>query len=392
MENYNFDDIRAYNDSDLKPALKRIMEAEGFHYILDIIYPGVSVDEIVESMKDINTINEFQKKYVIEYSNTIVDKTMRNFSFSGIENTDKNKAAIYVTNHRDIILDPAMLCQVLFFNGHQTTEIGIGSNLLIYPWIIDLVRVNKSFIVRRDLHGKEMLKGSMKLSEYIRHTILNKNSSIWLAQRQGRAKDGNDMTQLGVPKMLNFSGKSDLISNFKELNIIPVSISYQYEPCDKSKTYEMYINAMGGTYKKTFEDDLNSMGRGIYDYKGDVHFAFGKPLNEDLDKFREIKNKNEQYQSIVELIDKRIHQNYKLSSFNYIAHDILNNSDEYSDFYTNDEKIEFKEHTKKRLADIEADDKKILEEVFMGIYANPVKNKLKAEPTDYEVKYIQKRN
>ena len=376
MENNKFDYIRSYRDNEVRPAFDKLMEDKEFHYILNKIYPGISIDDIKLTLEGINTVQDFQFRHIAAYNNLLVEKTINNFSYSGFENLKPDESYIFVSNHRDIVLDSALLNQIMFLEEYSTTEIGIGSNLLLYNWITDLVKLNKSFIVRRDLQGKEMLKGSIVLSEYIRDTVTNRNQSVWIAQREGRTKDGNDKTQIGLLKMLNFSGKSDFVSNFKEINIIPVSISYEYEPCIIGKVNEMSIVRQGRKYHKTFITDLNSMGRGLYSYKGNVHFNFGTPLKQSIDHLEAITNKNEKFEEIVSIIDKEIYIGYKLTPFNYIAYDLVYKKDN-SGKYNNEDKIRFSEHKKHVLASTETTNRELSSQIFYEIYATPVVNQLK---------------
>jgi hypothetical protein len=278
-----------------------------------------------------------------------------------------------LSNHRDIVLDSALLQYILVTHGYKTTEIAIGSNLLILDWIIDLVKLNRTFIVKRDVPRRELYHYSVNLSKYIRYVLTEQKDSIWLAQREGRTKDGNDQTQIAVLKMLNISGEKDIFENFKELNIIPLSISYELEPMAVAKVQELYDRKINPKYKKDKLEDLNSMDGGIEQKKGHVHYGFGRPLNEIMFKIEHIKGRKERFEAIADLINKEIYRNYKLSFYNYAAADIYFKTDKYKKYYSTEEKKIFDNYFKQSLSELKGD-KKELEEMFLKIYAIPVKN------------------
>ncbi len=375
LENNNFDDIRPYRDDEANNVFTNLLKDDAFIDLLRKIFSEEKISVIKEDSVKVKSIKEFQTNYIIPYLRGVIDNTIEKLSFDGIENIPKNTACLFISNHRDIILDPALLNEILFRNNISTTEIGIGNNLLISPWIKQLVRLNKSFIVRRDVKGKKMLIASKQLSEYIRNAVAENNRSIWIAQRQGRTKDGNDKTQAGLLKMFNFSGKSDFITNFKELNIIPVSISYEYEPCDDSKAAEMYVVREGKVFKKKTGDDLRSMGRGMACQKGFVHFSFGKITNDEFKTIGAVRNKNKKIELLAKLIDKKIYAGYKLKEFNYIAYDILNKKQKFKTKYSPEKKQKFINYIQKNIYKITGDNN-IIKEILLEIYATPVKNKL----------------
>jgi len=325
---YNFDSIRSFRDDEINKILNNLLDDSEFQDIVKTLYPDEKTAKVItDRLRKVTSIYDFQQNFVTEINKMIIAQTMDSFTYSGFEKLDKSKRYLFVTNHRDIILDPALLNEIIIENGLEGTEIAIGSNLLIFPWIRNVVRINKSFIVMRNLSGREMLTESKRLSAYIRDTLLNRKNSIWISQREGRTKDGDDKTNQGVLKMFNFSGEKGFIENFSELNIVPVTISYEYEPCDREKAKEMYIVKQGEKFVKTTADDLRSMGRGLYDKKGRVHFAFGNPINEKLPEIAKVKNVNKRYEAIVKSIDDSIYENYNLLQNNYIAYDILYSKD-----------------------------------------------------------------
>jgi hypothetical protein len=299
----------------------------------------------------------------------------------GVEKIQKDGAYLYISNHRDIILDSALLCSKLIENDMDTVEIAIGDNLLIFPWIEDLVRVNKSFIVKRGLSARSVLESSQRLSAYIAHTISDKKQSIWIAQREGRAKDSNDKTQESLLKMFNMSGKDTFTENLIKLNICPLSISYEYDPCDFLKAKEFQLRRDNPEFKKQPQDDLVNMETGVMGYKGKVVYEITGSINEELRAIgREFKAKNEQIAQTALLIDKRIHSSYTIFSNNRIAYDLLNGEERFKHEYTLMEKLDFEYYLSKQIAkiDIESKDENFLRKKLLEMYANPLINKLES--------------
>ena len=377
MTKHNFDNIRSFRDEEVNVKLNELISDKGFHYILKKIFTAERIANLNDELSEVKSISHFQNEYISFYVNSLRDLSISELTVSGIEKLDKNKAYMFISNHRDIIFDSALINNSLIHEKHNTSEIAIGNNLLIHKWIETLVRLNKSFIVRRDLIGKEMLLASMKLSAYMRDTIVNRNSSVWIAQREGRTKDGHDFTDVALLKMLNFSGSKNFIKDFSELNIIPVSVSYEYEPTIESKIMATYSKLQGIKTQKTVQDDLEDMGRGLYNLKGKVSITFGDEINTDLNNFDNYANKNINMQRLANIIDSRIYSNYKLNKNNYIAFDILNNSTKClreGKYMKGDEtKMRFQA---KRIIDTLEGDRALLEKIYYGIYANPLINKI----------------
>lgn len=377
MAKHNFNDIRSFRDEEVHPKLMELISDKGFNYILKKIFTSERIAYLNEELGEVKSISQFQKEYISFYVNSLIELSIPELTITGIEKLDKDKSYMFISNHRDIIFDSALINNGLLEKGHNTSEIAIGNNLLIHKWIETLVRLNKSFIVRRDLIGKEMLIASMKLSDYIRDTIVNRKSSVWIAQREGRTKDGYDYTDVALLKMLNFSGSKNFIKDFSELNIIPVSISYEYEPTIESKIMATYSKLKGIKTKKTVQDDLEDMGRGLYNLKGKVSVCFGEEINTELSNFDNSANKNVNMIKLSNLIDSRIYDNFKLRKNNYIAFDILNNSTKClreGKYMKGDEtKMRFQA---KRIIDTLEGDRALLEKIYYGIYANPLINKI----------------
>ncbi len=379
-----YQSIRCYNDNDANTKINELLSSEKFAKVLSFLYPEDKIPEIKELLKNLKTIQGFQKGIIYPYLAKMVENTTNGLSFSGLKHLDPKRTYLFISNHRDIVLDSAFLNFILLKNNFNTTEIAIGSNLLIYPWIEILVRLNKSFLVKRNLPVREMLQASRELSAYINYTLQEKGDSIWIAQKEGRTKDGNDKTQPALLKMLNMDSDDSIVRSFKKMRIVPVSISYELEPCDKLKTTELYKTFKEGAYVKDPKEDLLSMSGGLNNFKGRIHFAFGKPLKRKLFKLKRIHNRNEQFSKLAAIIDNQIHKGYKLFPGNYAAYDILFSSDNFKDKYTDLEFEEFTNHMNKQIENIEGD-KKIIKMIFLQIYANPVINRyyLRQKPISF---------
>ena len=369
---FDFEDIRPYNDEEINPALKRITSVPIFGKILDYLFPDRPNEEIISEIHTITSAIEFQKVFMHAAIRSIVKQTSNGLTCSGFDNIDPDNAYLFIANHRDILLDSAILQILLVEHNFETSEITFGSNLMTSEFIIDAGKVNRMFKVVRNGTKREMLTNLKRLSAYMRYTITGKNTSLWIAQRKGRTKDGNDKTEPGLLKMLNISGTDNFIENFTELNIVPLTISYEYEPCDVLKVMELY-SSLKAPYKKSPGEDLNSIITGITQQKGRIHFSVGKPINDKLYEIEERAN-NDKINQLTRMIDKQIYENYKLWKTNYIAYDILYNDNKYANFYTFEEKEVFKKYISTQLNNIKGD-KKILEKIFLNIYANPVENK-----------------
>ncbi len=354
-----FESIRPYKNREVKDVINELTQEADFQKIISQVYPEKNISEILGKLHQISTVNEFQREVVHAYLRKVIEKTIGNLSFSGIENINPKKRYLFISNHRDIVLDPAILNIILIENDIRTTQIAIGSNLLIAPWI-------------------EMLEASKELSSYIKHTVFKKNNSVWIAQKEGRTKDGNDQTQPALLKMIHLSSKKTVSKYFSKLKVIPVSISYEIEPCDKLKTAETYARLTHGSYKKNPLEDLHSMAGGLHNDKGNLHFHFGKPLKSGLKKLDDIKFKSEQYVQLAKQIDKKIHKNYKLFANNFMAYDMITGQNKFSEKYTETQLKEFVNYMEERIKEIEGN-KDEIRNIFLKIYANPVANKYKLE-------------
>ncbi len=322
-----FDDIRPYNDDEVRPCLDRLLaDPEFIDAIVRLRFPNIgrylpfilrntARNRLRKEFAHVQSVREFQE--VIEgYFAPLIERTVDNLSVSGLERLAKGKASLFVSNHRDIAMDPAFVNWVLFQNGFTTLRIAIGDNLLTKPFASDLMRLNKSFIVNRSATApREKLKAAKHLSRYIHHSVLQDNENVWIAQREGRAKEGVDKTNPAIVSMIAISReKSQSFSEYIcEANIVPVSISYEYDPCDQAKAREVFEKAQSGEYKKTEHEDVISIAKGIAGFKGNVHLSFGEPLRGEFANAEEV----------TEELDRQINENYVLHPSNCIAYEML---------------------------------------------------------------------
>lgn len=383
MEINDFDEIRPYNDEELPQVYEELIADQAFRHVVGIMMPGIPFDAIAQRMRGCKTKLDFQKAFCYPLLTDIMRKHTDGVDITISDSNDPAKAYTYISNHRDIVLDSGFLSILLVDHGRDTVEIAIGDNLLIYPWIKRLVRINKSFIVKRGLPMRQMLEASERMSRYMHYTIAIKNQSIWIAQREGRAKDSNDRTQDSVLKMIAIGGEGDIVERIKEMNIAPLAISYEFDPCDYLKASEFQLKRDVEGYKKSMEDDLLNMQTGILGYKGRVHFHVAPSINEEIDKLDRSMNKQEMYASISAIIDREIHSNYRIYPCNMIANDMLNGSHDFAAHYTDDDMKRFESYIEGQLAkiNIENPDRPFLREVMLKMYANPLKNYMAAGGT-----------
>lgn len=378
----NFDSIRCYNAEEMPVALERLSNEPQFMNLFKMLSPQSSTDELKKLLINYDNIYDFQKFIVNRFVKMIEKNTTEGVELTGLENIDKNRAVLYISNHRDIVLDAAFLCSQLVDNGVDTVEIGIGDNLLIYPWIEDFVRVNKSFIVRRSPGAKQMLETLQLLSAYIAHTIRDKNQSVWIAQREGRAKDADDRTQESLLKMFNMGGSSGgVVENLAALHICPLTISYEYDPCDYLKAKEFQQKRDNPGHLKSPEDDLLNMKTGLMGYKGRVVYKISPEISSELFDLQEkYPARNELFKAIAQLIDRKIHGNYTIYKVNMIAYDMLHTTERFHQSYSLREKIDFEKYMDKQIEkiDLEEKDTVFLKTKILEMYANPLKNKINA--------------
>jgi hypothetical protein len=372
--NPDFEDIRPYNDNEVNAAMRRIAMDSGFSTIARKIFPSIPVDVIKEKLLSISDTETFQREVMRQIIVSAISRSSTSFDISGLEKLDHKKAYLFISNHRDILLDAALLQLKLLDNGYKTSGITFGSNLMSGQLAVDIGKSNKMFKVERSGTNAEIYHHSKHLSHYMRYSIVHKNESVWIAQRNGRTKDGIDKTETGVIKMFSMSGSSDFIKNFTELNIAPLSVSYEYEPCDYLKTNELYQRETNGSYTKAPKEDLNSVLTGIVQQKGGIHLFFTEPVTRAEIESIAVGNSKIRIAELAHIIDTRINSGYKLWKTNYIAHDIINKCTTFSDKYNHEEKDSFIQYMNTQLDKIEGDREK-LQKIFLGIYANPITNR-----------------
>lgn len=369
---HKFDDIRPYTDQEIPAAMERIAANPQFPVVAKFVFSDMSVQEAQKLVRSFSNIHDFQYGAMKPLNKAVLEGTVTEFKLSGAEKLDRNKRYLFVSNHRDIVLDSCILMYALDMEGHETGEITFGANLMQGQMVIDIGKSNKMFRVERGGTPREMYASSLHLSEYIRFAITEKHQSAWIAQRNGRTKDGVDRTDVGVIKMFSMSGPKERVENLAELNIVPVSVSYEWEPCDILKARELYATRDGQPYVKKPGEDLNSILSGIVENKGRVHFQICDPLTrQDLESMSDQAGA-QFYRSVAGLMDQRICSGYHLFPNSYIAHDIRSGSNAYSDRYSQQEYDAFAA----RLGNVEKlGCGKELRDIFLGIYANPIDNK-----------------
>ena len=370
----DFDDIRPYYEEEIPAAMQRLTDSDAFPLLASYVYPGVPLEEVRQRVRGFKTVREFQSDTMYKVNEQVIERSITAFSGSGLEHLDPHKHYLYVSNHRDIMLDASLLQYFLLKNGFDTSEITFGANLMTSPTVIDIGKSNKMFRVERpggDI--KAFYRASLHLSEYIRYVIKEKGQSVWIAQRNGRTKDGRDATDQGIIKMFCMSEQRDKIKALAELNIVPIAVSYEWEPCDILKVLELYQSQYTRYVKKPGED-LNSILTGILQPKGRVHFELTEPLTaEELSAFEGMTN-NEYHKEVARLIDKKINKAYRLWPNNYIAHDLLYGNTRYRSMYTDEDYNAFIAHMAVVERYEDTCDIEQLKELFLGIYANPVEH------------------
>ena len=373
----SFDDIRPYNDTEIPAAMQRIAAAASFPLLAAYTFPDRSLQDVRSEVLSYNNIHDFQYNFMFHAVRQILDKTTTAFTYGGIDNLTHGTSYLFTSNHRDIVLDATIMQEALRAHDFPTTEITFGANLMHGQMVIDLGKSNKMFRVERPGGSvREFYRSSLHLSEYLRMVLTEKHQSVWIAQRNGRTKDGIDRTDQGIIKMFGMSRTDDKIESLTELNIVPVAVSYEWEPCDILKAIELYERRNGEPYIKKPGEDLNSILTGITEPKGRVHLEFCRPVSRaDLMSFDRC-TAGDFHKNVAALIDQRICSAYRLTPNNYIAHDIRYGKKTYASMYTAAEKDAFTNHMTTCLSRYEDDcDIDILTDIFLGIYANPVDSK-----------------
>ena len=367
MKIEDFDAIRPFEPQELPAAYDRLEQDDQFRAVVAYLYPQVPLEAIMQKMRTCKTCLDFQKAFCYPFLKDLMTKASKGFDID-IESIDVSRRYTFVSNHRDIVLDSALLDVLLIDAGAGTTcEIAIGDNLLAAPWIKDIVRINKSFIVERSLGIREMLAASKRLSEYMHYVINVKHDNVWIAQREGRAKDSDDRTQPSILKMMAMGGEGTVVERLKQLHIVPLSISYEYDPCDYLKAREFQLKRDVPGWKKTRQDDVESMRTGIMGYKGRVHYHCAPCIDEWLDTLPPDMPKGELFDTVAAHIDSEIHRHYRLYATNRVAAGAES---------TDEEKAVFAHFIDTQLAKIQLDQPDIpfLRERLTTMYANPLRN------------------
>lgn len=377
-----FDDIRPYEPEELPQVYERLLADPQFKSVLGHVMPGIPFEKIKETMLSCRTGLEFQLHLCYPFLNNLVAKCTDGCTVDASA-LDKTRRYTFVSNHRDIIIDPSFLGLSLINAGFGTTcEVAIGDNLLSLPWVKDLVRVNKSFVVRRGLPPRETLMASKVMSDYMHFVMEHKGDNIWIAQREGRAKDSDDRTQPAILKMMAMGGEcGGVTEKLMRMHIVPLTISYEFDPCDflKAKEFQQKRDIAG--WKKSKTDDITSMQTGVMGWKGHVHYQFAPCIDDWLASVDPATPKTELFDMIAEHIDHDIHRNYRLYPSNFVALDMLAGDSKHSGKYTPEYRSMFEEYIAGQLAKIDLPDKDepFLRERMLTMYANPAVNKMKNE-------------
>lgn len=374
--NNQFDDIRPYCDEEIPAAMQRIVKSNFFGLLCTYVYPDLNPKDVREMMLSFRTIRDFQLEVMKCVNEQVIARSTTAFTYSGVEQLDPQKKYLFVSNHRDIMLDACLLQYILYRNGHETSEITFGANLMSSPLVIDIGKCNKMFRVERGGTMRDFYLSSRHLSDYIRYVLTQKGQSLWIAQRNGRTKDGLDQTDQGLVKMFCMSEPTDKIKALAELNIIPVCVSYEWESCDILKALELYESRFSRYVKKPGED-LNSILTGIVQPKGRVKFVFCPQITEQELRQFDSCTSNEYHRDVAQLLDRRINAAYQLTPNNYIAHDLRYGQQYYADHYTAEEQQAFLNHMQK-LKEFDIAEPDVLRDIFLSIYSNPVETYRKA--------------
>ncbi|WP_396177476.1 1-acyl-sn-glycerol-3-phosphate acyltransferase [Flavobacterium sp.] len=372
-----FDAIRPFYDAEINAALLKVIDHPMMKALMNFAFPGVPDEIWKEQLSKTHSTRDFQSNFIYQALMQVLKKSSDGMTTSGFDTLEPNTSYLFISNHRDILLDTSLLNACLFENGLVMTASAIGDNLVKKAFLSTLAKLNRNFLVQRGLSPREMLQSSKLLSEYIGHLLLRENRSVWIAQREGRTKDGNDATHQGVLKMLGMgSDEPELMDYFKKIKIVPVSISYEYDPTDALKMPQLMAEANKEVYIKDKNEDFMTLMSGIMGQKKHIHIHVGKVLHEELDLIKgAFDNSNKQIQALAQTIDDSILQSYKLWPTNYIAYDILYQTERYKHLYTENEKSLFERRLEMRIDE----NSSIQRAGFLAMYANPVVNKLKYE-------------
>jgi hypothetical protein len=379
-----YKDIAPFDDEQFSQKMEKLVNDPGFENAIKYVLPGSDFRELAATLRKIDNKEDFQKKVMLSILRRLEEGTTDGVTDSGLENIDLAQPRLYMSNHRDIVLDASFLGLVMIRHGLPAQEVALGDNLLIYEWIENLVRLNKGIIVKRNLRMTKALEAARQLCGYIHYCISQKKESVWIAQREGRAKDSSDVTQESVLKMLSLNGESDNIAaRLMELHLTPVAISYEFDPNDYLKATEFLARRRDPQFKKSQKDDLRSMETGLLKHKGRVHFSICKEINPALEPLLDSTDKVEIIRHACAIIDKEIHSGYKIYPVNYYAYDKLEGTSEFAGEYTAEQAHSYEEYfngqlDKVRLEDVTKEEREFMLEAMLKMYANPLRNQLKS--------------
>ncbi|WP_339887410.1 1-acyl-sn-glycerol-3-phosphate acyltransferase [uncultured Flavobacterium sp.] len=370
-----FDAIRPFYDSEVNNALKSSLNHPMMKALMDFTFPGVEEEVWKAKLSETHSIRDFQCNFIYKSVQKVLEKSSDGLTTSGFEKLEPNTSYLFISNHRDIILDTSLLNVALFEHGLTMTASAIGDNLVQKAFLHTLSKLNRNFVVQRGLSPRELLMSSKNMSEYIAQLLLHENRSVWIAQREGRTKDGNDATNSGVLKMLSMgSDEKNIMNYFKKIKIVPVSLSYEYDPTDALKMPQLLAEAKQEIYIKEKNEDFITLLSGIIGQKKRIHIHIGDVLDSEIDEVVSLEqNPNKQIQLLTQKIDDSILSSYKLWPTNYIAYDMLHSTNQFEKKYTIEEKQLFQRRLELRIDD----NSTVLKEGFLAMYANPVVNKLK---------------
>lgn len=370
-----FDTIRPYYDSEVNEGIRSVIHHPMMKALMNFTFPDVDESVWIDQLQKTHSIRDFQINFVYHSVQKVLQRSSEGLTTSGFEKLEKNTSYLFISNHRDIILDTSLLNVALYEHGLVMTASAIGDNLVKKDFLYKLSKLNRNFLVQRGLSPRELLQSSKLMSEYIGQLLMRENRSVWIAQREGRTKDGNDATHQGVLKMLGMgSDEENVMDYFKKLKIVPVSISYEYDPTDALKMPQLMAEANNEVYIKEKNEDFITLLSGIMGQKKRIHMHIGDVLETEMDEIkRNEDNSNRQIQAVAQVIDDSILSSYKLWPTNFIAHDLMHNSNQYSHLYTDEEKSLFERRLEMK---IDSTNPKMVES-FLAMYANPVTNKMK---------------
>ncbi len=372
-----YNDIRPYNPEEVPAAVERMVQNPQFQLAVDYLFNKMESQQIYRDLKKVKSGFEFQKTFMYPSLTKVLKQTCDGFNTQNLDNLRNNGPSVFIANHRDILLDSALLLKVLVDQNMDTSEITFGSNLMVSDFIIDFGKVNRMFKVYREGSLRDMLAHSKKLSNYIHYTIRDKKLSAWIAQRKGRTKDGLDKTDTVVLKMLTTFNRKNPIDAYKAINIMPVVISYEWEPCDLQKTRELYLSEKQN-YRKEPNEDIDSVLKGIINYKGRINLTFAKPVNAFIAENISTLNTKNIHQKVTEFIDEQVYRNYHLYPSNYLAYDMLNETDIYKNLYSSGTK-EIIDGKLEDLYTLVGEETEAIKKKFLRLYANPLLQKIKMD-------------